>query len=534
MRLQKIDIEGFRRIRKATILIGDATFLIGENNVGKSTVLEAIKIFFSTNHNKLHEQDYFYDESTDFRHDEVIFTAKFVDLPDEANDWRGFTGRIFRETINNNACNVIYYKKTFKIGENVIREMKSMAKSQKTEFSTCKTINDFITAGIDEGVMTEVFGDLSKTSNLSAKHKEKLELISDIWNIDSENSNWVTNPGGIEGNISSRLPKYIQIHPNDNINEINSKSGALQKIMSDLFEDVRETSTNFKEAQRYLNLLSAELDPSNPDEEFGKMMDEVNTIVGDIFKETKLHVTTDLTNPQTAIQPSFNVEMSSNVRTTPDRQGSGLIRSAVFALLRYREKFLEERKEKTTFQRTLIIGFEEPELYLHPNAASLMRDKIYELATSSHTKIVCTTHSPYLIDLSKKIDSPDRPSQILNSVKLDKDGEGYLCTHVNAFNTTSAYNELLDDEKDFVKYIIKMDDYVSRVFFAKKVIIVEGDTEDILFRETIKRFPSKVRISFLSDYQVIKARGKAAIIPLVKYFNKLGIKPFVVHDKDDK
>ena len=43
MKLYKLKIEGFRKIKRAEIYFGDATFLIGENNVGKSTVLEAIE-----------------------------------------------------------------------------------------------------------------------------------------------------------------------------------------------------------------------------------------------------------------------------------------------------------------------------------------------------------------------------------------------------------------------------------------------------------------------------------------------------------
>lgn len=533
MILKSFTIEGFRRVRKATIELGDATFLIGENNVGKSTILEALRIFFSTT-TKLNEQDYFYNLDNDYREDNIIFTAKFIDLPEESYSWRGFVGRVFREEINEKQDNVIYYKKTFPKEQNVIREMRTKNKTLKKEFTSSKNLNDFIANGVEEDKINSIFKNFPKNENLKKAQKELLELIPDIWNIDEQNVNWVVNPGGIEGNISIRLPKYISIPPNDNIHEINSKNGALQSIMLELFEDVRGNSVNYQEAQKHLDLLAAELDPEDQEQEFGKMIGEVNQIVSDIFTETKLHVDTDLTDPQSAIRPSFNVEMSSNVRTTPDRQGSGLIRSAVFALLRYREKFVEERKSKGEYLRTLLIGFEEPELYLHPNAASLMRNKIYDLATSTHTKIICTTHSPYLIDLSKKIDSPERPTQILNLVKIEKDEEDYECTSLIPFNTTKAYNELVNDDKDFVKFIIKMDDYVSRIFFAKKIIVVEGDTEDILFRETIKRLPEKQRINFLSEYQVIKARGKAAIIPLIRYFKKLGFLPFVIHDRDEK
>lgn len=44
--------------------------------------------------------------------------------------------------------------------------------------------------------------------------------------------------------------------------------------------------------------------------------------------------------------------------------------------------------------------------------------------------------------------------------------------------------------------------------------------------------PSEVQEKILSSIQIVKARGKAAIISLVKYFNALGINYFVIHDRD--
>ena len=42
MKLHSLQIDGFKRIQSTKILFGDATFLIGPNNAGKSTVLKAI------------------------------------------------------------------------------------------------------------------------------------------------------------------------------------------------------------------------------------------------------------------------------------------------------------------------------------------------------------------------------------------------------------------------------------------------------------------------------------------------------------
>jgi predicted ATP-dependent endonuclease of OLD family len=102
------------------------------------------------------------------------------------------------------------------------------------------------------------------------------------------------------------------------------------------------------------------------------------------------------------------------------------------------------------------------------------------------------------------------------------------------FNTTKAFKNLQENDKTYVKMLLKIDDYISKVFFAKNVLIVEGDTEDIVLRETIKRMPDNVRKDVQSNWQIIKARGKAAIISLVKYLKCMGIEPMVIHDEDDE
>ncbi|MCK4764502.1 MAG: ATP-dependent endonuclease [Candidatus Aminicenantes bacterium] len=533
MKLYSFKIQGFRRISEAEILFGDATFFIGENNVGKSSILKALEIFFSGK-DKLEEQDYFFCPDSDYRSDTITLTAKFIELPVEANGWRGFKGRIFHEKVEKKDTRAIYYRKTYPFNGKAKREMKSYEKKIKSQFQDCININQFISNGAPLSEFDDVFTEhFDNDKKLTKKEKEKLELISELWDINKSKELWVQNPGGIDGNILIKIPRFLLVPAVDKTDEIEGTTGSLQKTMKELFAEVRDASDHYKNAQKYLNLLADELDPNDESKEFGRMMTEINDIVGDIFKESKIHVETNLSDPQTAIKPSFEIEMSSNIKTKPERQGMGAIRSAVFALLRYREKFIEKKLQRGDYVKTLIIGFEEPELYLHPNVAVLMREKIYELATSTNTKLVCTTHSPYMIDLSKKVDSKDFPSQVLNLVKIEnKNSMNRESTCIYSFNTTTAYLSLMDDDKQFIKFILKIDDYVARVFFAKNIIIVEGDTEDIVFRETIKRLPEKVKKKVLTDVQIIKARGKAAIIPLIKYFKTMNINAFVIHDKD--
>jgi putative ATP-dependent endonuclease of OLD family len=533
MKIEYFYIKGFRRIKEAKVECGDATFLIGENNIGKSSILTALELFFS-DVKTLDEEDYFKIDEPKFQADEIVFEVKLTDLPLESNSWRGFKGRIFSETTNGETLNCIYYRKTYPRSGTAKREMRSCSKTIRDEFAKCRTLDDYISAGISEAVIAECFeGEVNKAKAITAKDKDKLDLISEIWDVDETNSDWATNPGGIEQNILVKLPRFLLIPAENGKNEINKPGGALQNTMKELFSEVREASENYKQAQIYLDRLALELDPNDQTQEFGKMLIDINNIISGVFTGSQIHITTNLSDPGSSIKPTFDIQMSSNVKTNPERQGMGALRSTVFALLRYRERFAQRKIKEGVLIRPLIIGFEEPEMYLHPNAASLMREKLYELATSSNSKIICTTHSPYMIDLSRKIDNESYPKQVLNLLSLKMDAEHAIpVTTVIPFNTTLAYKNLQADDKQFVKFVLKIDDSIAKVFFCKRVIVVEGDTEELLLKETVQRLPSEKMKRFLCDYQIVKARGKAVIISLVKYLKILGIEPFVIHDMD--
>ncbi len=149
-----------------------------------------------------------------------------------------------------------------------------------------------------------------------------------------------------------------------------------------------------------------------------------------------------------------------------------------------------------------------------------MRDAIYDLSSPS-SQIIASTHSPYIIDISRK------PRQVLN--RLCKREELIIA---ESFSVTDAFKKLQSEDKDYVKMLLKIDDYIARAFFAHNVVIVEGDTEDILIRESISKLPKESFLKLVSNFEIIKARGKASIIGLVKYLTSMGIKPIAVHDRD--
>lgn len=447
---------------------------------------------------------------------EVILEAEFRNIPNEAKNWRGFKGRVFTYDTKQNreTGNSIFYRKSYSLGEDVVIELKSFKRVLRKEFDGLKKPSEFIEKGIEAELIGELFPVLDK--NITAGDKAKLELIDDIWDITKEEV-WDKNPGGIGGVVLSKLPSFLLIPAESGASEIEDKAGVLQKTLNELFKDVRGNSTNYKRAQECLNELAKELNPSDEGSEFGIMMGELNKVLCGVFPESKIYASADLSNPDTALSPSFSIEMSSNIRTTVSNQGTGMVRAAVFGLLRFRQAWLKKKGED---ERSLIIGFEEPEIYLHPSAANQMRDIIYELSSVS-SQIIATTHSPYLIDLSRK------PRQILNRFHYESNH-----TSINPFSVTEKYRQLSEDDKNYVKMIMKLDDHMSRIFFTKKVVIVEGDTEEIIFKEALRRVPESARNKILTNTELVKARGKAAIIGLLKYLSALDVDFIVIHDRD--
>ena len=481
MQLYSLLIDGFRKHLKTKIIFSDSTFLIGENNVGKSSILYALDYLLGTNTSIPIDEFYALEDGGERRVavDNIVFTAEFRKIPREANSWRGFKGRLLHyEPDTKDSLDTglkFIYRKTYPKGGKVKIETLENPKYMKSEFKNCMCIQDFLDKGLSEDELTDDIKKIKYDKKLTAKEKALFDAIEDIFDIDDSKECWVENPGGIPQNVLSKLPKYLLIPAQDSEGEISGTSGTLQKTLNELFNEVREKSENYKLAQEYLNKLAKELDPSDESTEISKMIGEINGIISDVFPHTGISAEANLSDADKVIKPAFDIQMNSNVSTPSNLQGTGLIRSTVFALLRY--KALRDNKKDITQERQLIIGFEEPEIYLHPNAISKMRDTIYSLAESGNNQIVCTTHSPYMI--------------------------------------------------------LRVEDAIAKCFFVKKVLIIEGDTEQVVLSETISKLPASLKNEILSDWYILRARGKAAIIPLIKYLKAMYIDIYIMHDKDE-
>ncbi|MBS9766485.1 MAG: AAA family ATPase [Flavobacteriaceae bacterium] len=522
MKLEKLEIKGFRKCNEIEILFGDATFLIGENNVGKSSILRAIELLITANVPKPEDYSKKVKEETNEVEDvssEIILTGTFTSVSEDADNWIGFKGRVFVEE----GQRKIKYRKTFSKNDKPVYEIWEQKKELKSEVldGAKITLESIISSGIDESIVEEHFTNISRSQNLKTKaYKTLLESFNPIWNYE-DTFNWVNNPGGIPQIVISKLPKYVLIPAEHKANEIDSdKKTALGEVMSTIFSDVVESSNNFEKVKEYFGELEKEIDTENESTTFGKLMINVNSTIRTIFPDSEIQAKVNLSDPNSFLKPKYDIKLGSNILTDVSYQGTGMVRSTAFSLLKFREDWKKEREGDL---RNLVICFEEPELFLHPNASNQMRNAIYDLA-GGENQIICTSHSPYMIDLSR-----DNEKQIINNITVNDD----TFVKSNPFSVTEKFKDLMDDDRHYIKMLVKIDDYFARAFFAKKIVIIEGDTEDVVLKKSISILDKEVQNRINADFQFIKARGKATIPPLVKYFEALSINDyFVIHDRD--
>ena len=221
----------------------------------------------------------------------------------------------------------------------------------------------------------------------------------------------------------------------------------------------------------------------------------------------------------TTLEKDFSVIIKDNkfpdAKQDFSNHGHGVIRQTLFNFLAVVKNELHKNQGENNNRKDFLILFEEPEIYLHPKAINLLRKVLYELCTNSSFQIICASHSPTLIDISK-------PHTSLARMVRDKDGKTYLYqVGENLFQST-------EEQKNMVQMINRFDPNICASFFADEVILVEGDTETIVTREILaSKYPTR-------DIFVTNTGSKNNIPFFQKIFTHFNIKQHIIHDSDTR
>jgi predicted ATP-dependent endonuclease of OLD family len=457
MKLQKLIIKNFRGLKGEKNIIdfsgSNIIFLIGQNNVGKSSILRAYEFFVGSSQKASVSDFYNYDTETPIEI-EGVFLKEQDD--DAAEDFVGTGKKAEPDWVNKwvDANNLIRINKIWK------------AKDEAAEkYTWSPADNNWVLNGF--GGLPTLFQKYAPTAiSISAMETEL--------------------------SLEEKVNKLIQ-------------DEVLKKLKEDYPEDLNTLIEGVKNLQR--KILGSDV--------VANYNAEINEHFKKVFTDLTLKI--DPKNDENIkLEDAFKKNHSVNVRRDGvDRdeiftqQGHGVIRQALYNFI----SFLKKNKEGN--KKEYLILFEEPELFLHPEIAFKLRNSLYSLAENSPFQIICATHSPLMIDISKP------HSSLVRLIKNQDETTEVYQVGDNVFRGD-------DDKKQRIQMINRFNPHVCESFYAKKVVIVEGDTEAIVFRDLINRFFNQYEV------YVLNAGSKNNIPFFQEIFTAFHIEHYVIHDSDTR
>lgn len=464
MRIKSVKIKNFRSyINEIQINFDNFTTIIGKNDAGKSTILEALDIFF--NDAKYDEYDTNYQSR---KNGDNTFTISvcFTDLPEST-------------TINESV--EISLEKKYMLNQNKELEIiKKYEKNQKTKVfikaydPTKDECRGLLLKPIDD------LKDIAKKFNINIndidkrKSSEIRKAIWDHFSGDLELKEIEIGANAIWNKLLQEMPKYYLFKADRTNNDSDSEIQDPLKIAVKSILDDNEIKNKLKEIA----------------EEVAKRINETSDKTLEKLNEMDEQIATSL-------KPNLNVDnlkwdsVFKNISITGDndipinKRGSGVKR---LILLSYFRAQVEADNKK----QNIIYAIEEPETSQHADKIQLLVKTFNEL--SQKAQIITTTHSSIMVRSLE----PKNLRLIVNNKdgKSIKEAQKWLLPYVSlneinflVFDDVSEayhdelYSEIVKNEKK--GYSEDFEDWSKqnkKIYFNQKT----GKTDDISLSQCIR------------------------------------------------
>lgn len=537
MHISFVKIKNYRGIKSDSFEASPFACAIGENNAGKSTILLATSLFFSGT--TLGKSD-FYNSDEPI---EIEITFSDIDEKD--------INRLIPE-------NRERIKEIMKDGKLVLtRQYSTDCKSEML----CSRLSPK-----DAKFNKEVIGGLMKGKKgkevssgvvaLFPEYKDKLEnlttqkdvyakldeIIADL-PLDQKELKLSPLPTGIENSIAKFLPEPIYIAAvKDLKDDVKSKEsatfGKLLGILMRFLENSKHFETiskSFTELHSLLNVVrEAEQVTDNRIDKLQNIEKQIGTFLKENFPKSTVEI--DIPKPELKhVFANARILIDDGVRDIIETKGDGIKRAVTFALLRtYVEQLKEQKREiaeakkveevleeaaaaavEEVNEQPYLFLFEEPELYLHPNAQKILFEALENL-TAEHNQVFVTTHSPMFF-------SPQATGTFIKVIKeYPATGKPF-----GKFLTINLLKEI--EAKDAFQIICYENN--TAAFFSNKVLLVEGDSDLIYIKEVARLLNIEWNFD-IKNIPIISINGKSNIKRFVEFYKFFHIKCYCIVDSD--
>lgn len=530
MRLTGLKVTNFRSIKDlGPIRISPLQALVGENNSGKSNILRAIQCFLTAGAGGM-EVDDFNDPSHP-----CIIECEFSELTDDEK-------RHLRPYLLGDR--LILRKELFidqsRGRESVKAEYHGYQAEPRDTHLSIKKIEEAhgnrpnwrqIAERADIlDYVQDAQGRVTKASYKAGLEKYLAEHVVEY----DEPELGQTQALGIAQNLLSVLPEYHPLNAiTDYSDEIDRRSSStvFRRLVGELADRIMKTDTRYQELEQAIGYIHSFLNPSSNSQNDTRLealkraesdLCETLTKLMPTVKSVQLGVEID--KPKDIFSKGVNIKIDDGVLTDVIDKGHGLQRSLVFSLL---QMYISSKREDGV-GRSMILGIEEPELYIHPHCQRLIYNVLREFAgvsdengeASGSDQVIYTTHSPAFIDIWR-YDSIG----IVRKPNLDQG------TKVHQADPQTLETE--NDRKTF-KLLTSFGLKHNEAFFGRYSILVEGPEDEIAVIATarklgiIKDLPDEIGLS------IIVTGSKGEIPKFQKILSAFGLEYGVMFELDGR
>lgn len=515
MKFSDVKIENYKCLKCCETKVDEFTCIIGKNNAGKSSFLYALYLFISGE--RLLEKDFFNPE------EEIVITVTLKDITErDLNRIPEHRERI-EPFINDGKIKVARRYSTD--GRSKWKLFTLVPEGEKFQQDYIDGIFKGKKGGENEEVMQAFYPEIEFNESVitQTRAKEIIQEYIDGLDDDKKVEVEIDLPTGIDNSIRGLLPEPILIPAvKDLSDDMSTKTTAsfgklLNMLLGEIEEEFTEAEEVFADLKRKLNRIvdgEAEVDDRI------EKIKQVEAIIQSNLNETFRDVSIELRIPPPQLKTIFSnadIIADDGVKGSVDDKGDGFKRAITFSIFRtYSElsklDIWESQDEgNEEFSGEFLVLFEEPELYLHPQAQNIMFEALTFLSKRNQT--IVTTHSPLFLsaDSTKTFIKMDR-------VKCEKP---YGDTH-----TIDLSDIGVKDRFQIISF-----ESANQAFFSDKIVLVEGDTELILFPHLAGLINPDWDFK-RSSISLIKTSGKDNFRRYKDFFDKFDVEVFMVCDLD--
>lgn len=424
------------------------TLIVGKNNSGKSTVIEALKKLIKLNEFK----------STDFN---FQYLKQLLDIYSSDKDGTSSSDKDNTPSIE------------FKIIIGIDKNNKDLITNLIPFFTLDNVEKGELVIFVKYEVVDKIlFEDHIKTLVLPFDERTRLKRMLQLIDGEEFSLNYYDcNMQKVEG---FKLGSLIEITPiaANNIRSEQCLSDAFNKIVEYRYEKVIGEG-NRKDVQEQIDKINDTLTKTISDQHTVNINSSLSKIVSKEKLQVLLSADLSFKKLMSNLIKYEYVEKDMNIPENQFGLGYTNLMMILASLIDYMEKY-----PNTSFNSKVnLIAIEEPETYMHPQMQELFIKNINEsIATllenkqkNVNSQLIITTHSAHIVN--SKIHS----GNTFNSINYITIKNGYSKVVVLDDDKIVENNGTKEENLKFLKTHIKFK--VSELFFSDAIIMVEGISE---------------------------------------------------------